>query len=65
MCPAGRMYFVNTNYVHFYVDPQMMFRWTESRTWPNQVVDIRLLLLRLTLVYKDRMFLGVIDGFSA
>lgn len=65
MCPAGRMYFVNTKYVHFYVDPMMMFRWTEPRTWPNQVVDIRLLLLRLTLVYKDRMFLGVIDGFSA
>jgi hypothetical protein len=55
----------NTNAVHFYVDPMMFFRWTESRTWPNQVVDVRLLLLRYTLVYKSRMFLGVIDGFSA
>jgi hypothetical protein len=61
---AGRMYFLNTKYVHFYVDPMMFFRWTESRTWPNQVVDIRLLLLRLALVCKSRMFLGVIDGFT-
>jgi len=55
----------NTKYVHFVVDPLMFFRWTETRSWPNQVVDIRLLLLRLALVYKSRMFLTVLDGWSA
>jgi len=59
------MYFVNKDKIHFYTDPGMFFSWTESRTWPNQLVDIRLLKLRLTLITKARMFLGVIDGFSA
>jgi hypothetical protein len=64
-CPTGRMYFINTDKVFFYTDPAMMFNWTESRSWPNQLVDIRLLTLRLTMTYKSRMFLGVIDGFTA
>jgi len=52
-------------YVHFYVDPLMFFRWSESRTWPNQLVDIRILSLRLALVYKSRMFNTVLDGWTA
>jgi hypothetical protein len=64
-CPSGRMYILNTKGVHFTTDPLMFFRWTETRAWPNQVVDIRLLLLRLAMVYKSRMFLSVLDGFTA
>ncbi len=64
-CPAGRMYVLNTKYVHFYVDPLMFFRWSESRTWPNQLVDIRILSLRLAMVYKARMFAWVGDGWTA
>ena len=64
-CPTGRMYFLNRSAVHFYVDPQMMFTWTEPRAWPNQLVKTRLLSLRCALVYKRRMYLGVIDGITA
>jgi len=64
-CPSGRMYFINTRHVHFYVDPAMMFTWSDKRTWPDQLLDIRLVTLKLTLVFKSRMFLGVIDGFTA
>ena len=64
-CPTGRAYFINRSAVHFYVDPQMMFTWTEPRAWPNQLVKTRLLSLRCALVYKRRMFLGVIDGITA
>lgn len=64
-CVSGRMYILNTKYVHFYVDPMMMFKWTESRTWPNQLVDIRLITLRVALCYKNRMFNAVLDGFTA
>ena len=64
-CPSGRMYILNSKYIHFYVDPLMMFRWSESRTWPNQLVDIRILSLRLALVYKARMFATVLDGWTA
>lgn len=55
----------NTKYVHFYIDPLMFFRWSESRTWPNQLVDIRILSLRLALVWKSRMFHTVLDGWTA
>ena len=64
-CPTGRLYMINRSAVHFYVDPQMMFTWTEPRAWPNQLVKTRLLSLRCALVYKRRMYLGVIDGISA
>ena len=57
--------YCNTKYIHFYVDPLMLFRWSESRTWPNQLVDIRILSLRLALVYKARMFATVLDGWTA
>lgn len=64
-CPTGRMYFLNNSAAHFYVDPQMLFTWTEPRAWPNQLTKTRLLSLRCALVYKRRMYLGVIDGYTA
>jgi hypothetical protein len=64
-CPNGRMYFINTKYVHFYVDPMMLFTWTEPRAWPNQLTNTRLMTLRCALVYKSRMFNGVVDGITA
>ena len=64
-CPTGRLYFLNTNYVYFYVDPNMFFTWTEPRSWPNQLTKTRLVTLRLALVYKARMFHAVLDGWTA
>ena len=64
-CPAGRAYTLSNSAAHFYIDPQMMFTWTEPRSWPNQLTKTRLLALRCALVYKRRMFLGVEDGWTA
>jgi len=64
-CPSGRLYFLNSKYTYITTDPMMMFRWTEPRTWPNQVVDVRLLLLRLAQITTSRMFLTVLDGWTA
>ena len=55
----------NSNYVHFYVDSQMRFKWSEARSWPNQLTEIRLVALRLALVWKARMFHAVLDGITA
>ena len=55
----------NSNYVHFYVDSQMRFKWSEARSWPNQLTEIRLVALRLALVWKARMFHSVLDGWTA
>lgn len=55
----------NSNYIYFYVDPNMFFTWTEPRSWPNQLTKTRLVTLRLALVYKARMFHAVLDGWTA
>jgi len=54
----------NTNYVHYYVDSQMRFKWSDARSWPNQLTEIRLVALRLALVWKARMFHAVLDGWT-
>ena len=64
-CVGGRLYMINSNYVHFYVDSQMRFKWSEARSWPNQLTEIRLVALRLALVWKARMFHSVLDGWTA
>lgn len=64
-CPSGRQYIGNSDKVHFYVDPAMKFNWSEKRTWPDQLLDIRLLTLKTALVYKSRLFLAVLDGWTA
>lgn len=64
-CPSGRIYTGNTRYVHFFYDPAVMFKWSEKRTWPDQLLDIRILSLRLAFVFRSRMFLGVTDGWVA
>lgn len=64
-CPAGRIYTGNTRYVHFFYDPAVFFKWSEKRTWPDQLLDIRILSLRLAMVWRSRMFLGVTDGWVA
>jgi hypothetical protein len=64
-CPSGTMYFLNKQYVHFMVDPRFQFDWTEPLSYPNQLAYTRIVGLRLALVYKSRMFLGVASGWSA
>lgn len=55
----------NTNHVHFFYDPSVFFKWSDKRTWPDQLLDIRILSIRLALDYSARMFLGVLDGWTA
>jgi hypothetical protein len=64
-CPSGRLYILNARGTHFYTDPGWFFRWSESRTWPDQLIEVRLLSLRLTLCTKMRMFQQVLDGWTA
>ncbi len=64
-CPAGTIYFLNSNYVHFMTDPRFTFEWTSPLSYPNQLAYTRIVGLRLALVYKSRMFLGVTTGWSA
>lgn len=63
-CPSGRAYLINTRHVYFEIDPSVQFKWSEKRTWPDQLLDIRILSLRMTLVFRSRMFLGVLDGWT-
>ncbi len=63
-CPTGRAYILNTRHCYFETDPSVMFKWSEKRTWPDQLLDIRILSLRTTLVFRSRMFLGVLDGWT-
>ena len=65
MCPAGRAYLLNTKYVHFFVEPNAFFKWTEPRVWPDQFAKTRLMMLRTALVYRARMYNDVIDGVAA
>lgn len=62
--PANRLYLINRDFIHFVCDSQMFFKWSDDRTWPNQLVHIRLLTLRLALVTTARMFSAVLDGWS-
>jgi hypothetical protein len=64
-CPAARLYMINRDFIQFWCDSQMFFKWSSDRTWPNQLVHIRLLTLRLALITKARMFSAVLDGWSA
>ena len=65
MCPSGRAYMLNTKYVHFYIEPNVFFKWTEPRVWPDQFAKTRLMALRCALVYKARQFQAVVDGITA
>ena len=58
------MYLLNTKHVYFEIDPAVQFKWSDKRTWPDQLLDIRILSLRTTLVFRSRMFLGVLDGWT-
>ena len=64
-CPSGRMYMLNTRHVHFFIDPSMFLEVIAEADLADQLLNIYLLTLKLTLVYKSRMFLGVLDGFTA
>lgn len=64
-CTSGRLYLLNTDYVHFVVDPRFMFDWSEPLTYPNQLAYTRICGLRLFLAHKSRMFQAVLDGWSA
>ena len=64
-CPSGRLYQLARQYHKVWCDSQMFFKWSEDRTWPNQLVHVRLLTLRLALVHSARMFSAVLDGWTA
>lgn len=64
-CPSGRMYGLNTNYVHMVVDPTMLFEWTEPLKYTTQLASTRLCATRFFLRCTSRMFQFVVDGFSA
>lgn len=64
-CPTGRMYYLNTNYIHYVIDPRFQFDWTDPMTYPNQLAYTRICGLRLFLATKNRMFLAVNDGITA
>lgn len=64
-CPSGRAYFINLNHVYCTIDPEMNFTWTEPRSWPNQLVQTRLVTLRFAVVWNARMFHAVTDGWTA
>lgn len=64
-CPSGRLYGLNTNYVHFVTDPAMLFDWSEPLTYPNQMAFTRLCGTRILLRCTSRMFHFVTDGWSA
>ena len=64
-CPSGTLYFLNKNYCHFMVDPRYQFQWTDPLTYPNQLAYTRIVGTRMALVYKSRMFLGVMTGWTA
>lgn len=57
-------YFLNRSYVHFLVDPRFKFEWTAPLSYPNQWMFNRIVGLRLALVYKVRMFNGLITFTS-
>lgn len=64
-CPSGRLYGLNTNYIHFVTDPAMLFDWSEPLTYPNQMAFTRLCGTRILLRCTSRMFHFVTDGWSA
>lgn len=55
----------NTNYLHFVVDPTMLFEWTEPLKYTTQLASTRLCASRMFLRCTSRMFHAVLDGFSA
>lgn len=64
-CPSGRLYGINTDYLHFYVDPAFLFDWSEPKSYPNQFAFTRLCGTRFFLCHKARMFQFVLDGWTA
>lgn len=64
-CPAGTMYFVNPEFIHFRTDPRYRFKWTAPLTYPDQLAYTRICATRLVLCTTSRMFLGVITGWTA
>ena len=64
-CPSGRLYGLNTNYIHFVTDPAMLFDWSEPLTYPNQMAFTRLCGTRILLRCTSRMFHFVTDCWTA
>lgn len=64
-CPAGTIYFLNRDKLGFMVDPRFKFEWTAPMSYPNQLMFTRIVGLRLVMIYKSRMFLGVSTGWTA
>ena len=64
-CPAGTLYMLNAEDIHFMVDPKMKWKWTEPRSYPNQLTYTRIVSLRTFLCTRTRMFLGVGTGIVA
>ena len=63
-CPAATQYFINTEFLHAYVDPNRFFKPTDWMPTINQDGKVMRIHLRMNFVCTNRMLQGVINGWS-
>ena len=63
-CPAATQYFLNTDYIFAYVDPNRFFKTTEWMPTLNQDGKVLRIHLRMNFVCTNRMLQGVIQGWT-
>ena len=64
-CTSGYMYFLNTRYLGFVMDPEIYFMMTEFKPIPNSLDTVAQVVVKGNLVTTRRSAQGVLTGIAA